>query len=47
MGTILLPVKVSVEFPLLAIMLLYLAVPWSGAQSVTVNRNTHYSDGLD
>ena len=31
----------------LAIMLLYLAVLSTGAQSVTADRNIRYSDGLD
>ena len=32
---------------LLAIMLLYLAILYSGAQSVTAERNTRRSDGSD
>ena len=37
----------GVGFPLSVILLLYPAILRSGAQSVTVDRDTHYSNVLD
>ena len=47
MGTPLLLITAAVKILFLAIMLIYLAVLRSGAQSIIINRNTRYNNGSD
>ena len=47
MGTPLLLITAAVKILFLAIILIYLAVLRSGAQSIIINRDTRYNNGSD